>query len=267
MRLHQSRRSTLMRCSGPEKLAPLEIIRPDWPAAARVKSLVTTRAKGVSLDDFAGLNLAGHVGDLPAHVQSNRDMLTASLSLQREPVWLSQAHGADIVNADQVSVGATADASWSNQANTVCAILTADCLPVLFCDRAGSVVAAAHAGWRGLVAGVLENSLSIFFESGVAAEDIMVWLGPAIGPTAYEVDAPVREAFLGRSEGFATSFISTRPGHWNFDIYSAARIVLDAHGVNAVYGGDLCTLGDQRFYSYRRQNRCGRQAALIYISD
>jgi len=247
------------------KLHELEIIRPDW--AAPVGAAVTTRNGGLSQDGYAGLNLADHVGDVAVTVQQNRSLLQQALSLKCMPVWLLQVHGSDVVCADEVDGAVAADAAWTAQPHTVCTVLTADCLPVLFCDRAGTRVAAAHAGWRGLCAGVLENTLDSFSQAGIAATDIMVWLGPAIGPDVYEVDRPVRDAFLRRDREFATAFAASRAGHWRFDIYAAARHVLARRGVTDVSGGGFCTYTEPRFFSYRREPVCGRQATLIWISN
>jgi YfiH family protein len=146
-------------------------------------------------------------------------------------------------------------------------VLTADCLPVLFCDRNAKLVAAAHAGWRGLSAGVLQNTLAGFTDAGIAPKDVLVWLGPAIGQDNYEVDEPVRDAFFLRDPECDFAFLPTRPGHWNFDIYRMARRYLTARGVTEVCGGEYCTYADSRFFSYRRQRQCGRQAAMIWINS
>ena len=235
---------------------------PDWPAPDRVRACVTTRSGGVSLPPYASFNLGEHVADDPAAVAENRRRLSAALHCQ--PAWLSQVHGIRVVEADPQRVH-EADASWSATPNVACAILTADCLPVLFCDRAGSRVAAAHAGWRGLAGGMLEATLQAL---NVPAEELLVWLGPAIGPAAFEVGPEVREAFLAGHPKAAEAFRpSSNPGKYLADLYHLARIRLAACGVTAVYGGGLCTYSDPRFYSYRRATQTGRFASLIWLAQ
>ncbi|WEJ73191.1 peptidoglycan editing factor PgeF [Pseudomonas sp. PSE14] len=237
-------------------------LTPDWPAPANVRACVTTRAGGVSAEPFDSFNLGDHVGDEPAAVAENRRRLTSALGCQ--PAWLSQVHGIEVVEADP-SVVATADASWSAQPGIACTIMTADCLPALFCDRAGTRVAAAHAGWRGLAGGVLEATVDAL---GVAPGELLVWLGPSIGPQAFEVGAEVRDAFLKDHAEAERAFLpSANAGKYMADIYELARIRLAAKGVTAVYGGGLCTFTDtERFYSYRRSSRTGRLASLIWLA-
>lgn len=236
-------------------------LTPEWPAPAHVHAAVSTCAGGVSLAPFASFNLGDHVGDDPAAVAENRRRLVAVHGCQ--PAWLSQVHGIEVVEADPARV-ATADASWSATPGIACAVLTADCLPALFCDRSGSRVAAAHAGWRGLAGGVLEATLDTL---AVAPEDVLVWLGPAIGPQAFEVGAEVRDAFLAEHGETDVAFVPSRnDGRFMADIYRLARIRLAARGVTAVYGGGLCTFSDsERFYSYRRNSRTGRLASLVWL--
>ena len=239
-------------------------IVPDWPAPRGVRALVTTRAGGVSDGPYAGCNLGDHVGDDPAAVAANRAQLTAALDGAGPVLWLDQVHGTGVVGADDWAPGAVADASWSGRPGPACAVLTADCLPVLFCARDGSRVAAAHAGWRGLAAGVLEATVAALDADPGA---LLAWLGPAIGPAAYEVDATVREAFVAGDAATATAFVATRPGHWLADLYALARRRLALAGVDAVYGGGLCTASDPaRFYSYRRDGVTGRMASLVWLS-
>lgn len=237
-------------------------LTPDWPAPANVRACVTTRAGGVSLEPFDSFNLGDHVGDDPAAVAENRRRLTAELGCR--PAWLSQVHGIDVVEADPAVVS-TADASWSATRGIACTIMTADCLPALFCDRAGTRVGAAHAGWRGLAGGVLEATVDAM---GVAPAELLVWLGPSIGPRAFEVGAEVREAFLvGHAEAERAFVPSANAGKFMADIYELARIRLAAKGVTAVYGGDFCTFTEnERFYSYRRSSRTGRLASLIWLA-
>jgi len=235
---------------------------PDWPAPANVRACVSTRAGGVSQAPFDSFNLGDHVGDEPAAVAENRRRLEQAQGCR--PAWLSQVHGIEVVEADPSRV-ATADASWSATPGIACAVLTADCLPALFCDRAGTRVAAAHAGWRGLAGGVLEATLD---KLAVPAAEVLVWLGPAIGSQAFEVGPEVREAFMADHAEAAAAFVpSVNAGRYMADIYQLARIRLAARGVTAVYGGGLCTFSDaERFYSYRRNPRTGRQASLVWLA-
>ncbi|GAB3369920.1 purine nucleoside phosphorylase YfiH/LACC1 family protein [Azotobacter armeniacus] len=236
-------------------------LTPDWPASSRVRASVTTREGGVSAAPFEGFNLGEHVGDEPAAVAENRRRLQADLGCA--PAWLRQVHGMAVAPADPALMP-EADASWTDRAGIACAILTADCLPVLFCDRTGSRVAAAHAGWRGLAGGVLEATLDAL---AVAPQEVLVWLGPAIGPAAFEIGPEVREAFLEQHSQAATAFVPSRnPGRFMADLYRLARIRLAARGVEAVYGGGFCTFHDARFYSYRRAPHTGRFASLVWLT-
>lgn len=235
-------------------------LTPQWPAPARVKTCVTTRTGGVSLAPYDSCNLGEHVGDQLPAVQKNRQRLVSLLGCK--PAWLQQVHGVAVVEADPLRVH-EADASWSNKPGVACTVMTADCLPVLFCDRAGTRVAAAHAGWRGLASGVLEATLD---KLGVPGGQVLVWLGPAIGPQTFEVGGEVREAFVAQHASAAAAFVpSGNPGKFLADIYQLARIRLAARGVEAVYGGDFCTVSDPRFFSYRRAAQTGRFASLIWL--
>ncbi|ALI02187.1 peptidoglycan editing factor PgeF [Pseudomonas sp. FW306-02-F02-AA] len=233
---------------------------PDWPAPAGVKACVTTRAGGVSLAPFDSLNLGDHVDDNPEAVAENRRRLTDHFSIQ--PAWLQQVHGVTVAYADPTAV-ATADASWTATPGIACTAMTADCLPALFCDRAGTRVAAAHAGWRGLAAGVLEATVESL---AVDPAEVLVWLGPAIGPKAFEVGPEVREAFVRQLAETDQAFVpSHNAGKLMADIYTLARLRLAACGVTAVYGGGFCTVTDPRFFSYRRSPRTGRFASLVWL--
>ncbi|KHK62064.1 peptidoglycan editing factor PgeF [Pseudomonas frederiksbergensis] len=235
-------------------------LMPDWPAPARVKACVTTREGGVSLAPFDSLNLGDHVGDDPSAVAENRRRLTDQFAIT--PAWLQQVHGIDVVEADPTRV-ATADASWCATPGIACTAMTADCLPVLFCNRAGTRVAAAHAGWRGLASGVLEATLDSL---ALPADETLVWLGPAIGPQAFEVGPEVREAFIAQHTDAERAFQpSHNAGKFLADIYALARLRLAERGITAVYGGGLCTVSDPRFFSYRRNARTGRFASLIWL--
>lgn len=235
---------------------------PDWPAPSQVRACVTTRFGGASVSPFDSFNLGDHVGDDPRAVAENRRQLQDALQCQ--PAWLSQVHGVRVVPADPGRVE-TADASWTCTPGVACAVLTADCLPVLFCNRAGTQVAAAHAGWRGLASGMLEATLAAL---DCPANDVLVWLGPAIGSQAFEVGPEVRDAFLAEHPQAEVAFRpSTNLGKHLADLYQLARIRLAAVGVTAVYGGGLCTWSDPRFYSYRRQANTGRFASLIWLAQ
>lgn len=241
------------------------MILPDWPAPARVKSLMTTRAGGASHAPWASFNLGDHVGDDPAHVRANRARLRQQLPA--EPGWLKQVHSARVVELGR-DPNREADAVFTREARQVCAVLTADCLPVLFCDRAGSVVAAAHAGWRGLADGVLEATVAAMqAEPG----EVMAWMGAAIGPQAFEVGDEVRLAFVNAHPEAETAFLPhpvSGPGKWLADIYQLARIRLNRVGVRAIYGGGRCTFGEtDSFFSYRRDGATGRMASLIWIDS
>lgn len=243
------------------------LIHPDWPAPAAVRAVSTTRAGGVSRPPYDRLNLGSHVGDAPPAVAENRRRLLELAGLPAEPVWLSQVHGTAVVDAARAAIGTTADACYGTTPGVVCVIQTADCLPVLFCDAAGSVVAAAHAGWRGLAAGVLETTVAAMHEQGAQPGTIMVWLGPAIGPAAFEVGAEVRAAFLAHDPAAAQAFVPQAGDKWLADIFLLARQRLAGCGVARIYGGGVCTVSDAgRFFSHRRDRVSGRQASLIWLA-
>lgn len=236
------------------------LLFPDWPAPASVRACVTTREGGISQPPYESFNLGDHVGDAPAAVAENRRRLSQAFAIQ--PAWLKQVHGLVVADADP-GVVAEADASWTDQPGIACTVMTADCLPALFCDRAGTCVAAAHAGWRGLAGGVLEATLD---RLALAPEEVLVWLGPAIGPQAFEVGLEVRDAFTAVHPEAARAFVEgERPGKLMADIYALARIRLAARGVTAVYGGGYCTVSDPRFFSYRRTPQGGRFASLVWL--
>lgn len=236
-------------------------IKPDWPLPPHVKAATTLRSGGVSIGGYASLNPASHVDDNPVHVETNRQRIGDMLDLPAEPVWLQQVHGVQVVKADQVHNLPEADASFTDQSHVVCAVLTADCLPVLFCGDEGQVIAAAHAGWRGLQAGIVERTLA-----AMRCRNISVWLGPAIGPDNFEVGEDVRDAFVSTDRNAAQAFKPCGAGKWLADIYQLARLQLAGLGVEQVYGGGFCTVADaQRFYSYRRDGAAtGRMASLIW---
>lgn len=236
------------------------MILADWPAPRRVRAMMATRIGGVSLAPWASLNLGDHVGDDAAHVAANRARLRAHLPA--EPDWLTQVHSARVVELG-CDADREADAAVVRSPGHVCAVLTADCLPVLLCDRAGSVVAAAHAGWRGLAGGVLEATVAAM---RVPPADIIAWMGAAIGPQAFEVGDEVRTRFVALHDAAAAAFVPHGPGKWMADIYVLARIHLAAAGVKTLHGGGRCTFSEaDTFFSYRRDGVTGRMASLIWI--
>lgn len=242
-----------------------EWIEPDWAGPPGVRAAFTLRTGGVSAPPFDAFNCASHVGDAPAAVARNRALLRERLGLPGEPAWLEQVHGrrAVVLGAGDGSLE-PADAAVTAVAGRVCVIQVADCLPVLLAARDGSAVGAAHAGWRGLAAGVLESAVRAL---GAAPGEVLAWLGPAIGPSHYEVGAEVRAAFVQADPAAAAAFTANPQGRWQCDLYALARQRLAALGVTRVSGGRWCTYGDStRFFSYRRMGRCGRMAALIWRS-
>ena len=243
------------------------VIVPDWLAPRAVRALQTTRIGGVSRPPYTSLNLGDHVGDDRRAVAANRALLRGVLADGGDPRWLEQVHGTRVVDAAACSSNdppPVADASFARERGVVCAVMTADCLPVLFCDDAGNVVAAAHAGWRGLLAGVLEATVGAM---GVAPATLLAYLGPAIGPRAFEVGDEVRSAFVAADLAAVAAFKPTQPGKWLADLYLLARLRLAAQGVARVYGGNFCTHGDaDRFFSYRRDGQTGRMASLIWLA-
>ena len=238
-----------------------EFILPDWPAPAGVRALSTTRDGGVSSPPWQSFNLGDHVGDDPRAVAANRSTLRRELPA--EPLWLNQVHGTRCVDAARALPGAQADASFTRQQGVVCAVLTADCLPVLLCDERAMVVGIAHAGWRGLAAGVIETTVAAMGEPG---ERLMAWLGPAIGPQAFEVGSEVRDLFLAGDAEAADAFAAAAGGKWLCDIYGLARRRLHALGIRRVAGADFCTVNDaRRWFSYRRDGVTGRMASLVWL--
>ena len=243
-----------------------DFIIPDWPAPANVRALVTTRTGGVSSGLYASFNLADHVEDDPQAVAANRKLLRQRVpELPADPLWLKQVHGTLCVDVDGSVSGVEADASWSRTAGKVCAVLTADCLPLLLCDEAGTVVSAVHAGWQGLARGVIEAAVKTL---PVAPQRLLAWMGPAIGPTAFEVGAEVRDQFFLHSEQASAAFVSQPNGTWLGDLYELARQRRNALGVTRIHGGGECTYTDaERFYSFRRDKTTGRMASLIWLVD
>lgn len=235
---------------------------PEWPAPANVRALQTLRSGGLSQAPWDSFNLAEHVGDNPADVAGNRNLLRQKLPA--EPCWLTQTHGDFAVDAVIAPKMIEADAAFSSQAGVVCAVMTADCLPVLFCDAAGSVVAAAHAGWRGLLSGVLEQTIA---RMQVPGGQLLAWLGPCIGPENFEVGDEVRQAFVARDSAAKAAFKSLGQSKWLADLPLLARQRLNSAGVLAIFGGGMCTVDEgSRFYSYRRDGVTGRMASLIWLA-
>jgi YfiH family protein len=239
-------------------------ITPDWPLAGRVNVISTLRAGGVSRGPYASLNLAGHVGDRPEAVTANRVLLREAAGLPAEPLWLEQVHGTDVVRHEDAAPGVRADAAVAREPGRVCVVMTADCLPVVLADRAATRVATAHAGWRGLLGGVLEATVA---RLGGEPGDLHAWLGPAIGPDAFEVGAEVREAYAARLPGSASCFARNERGRYLADLYHLARLVLERAGVGAVHGGGWCTHSESdRFFSFRRDGVTGRMATLAWLA-
>ena len=235
---------------------------PDWPAPARVRAFVTTRAGGVSSGEYASMNLGGNSGDDPGNVERNRGLVRDLLPA--DPVYLAQVHGRDVADLDAVDAATRprADAAVTRRAQQVAVVLTADCMPVFFADRAGERVAVAHAGWRGLSAGVLEATLAAL---RAPPEEVLAWMGPAIGPDAFEVGPEVKEAFERADPQAAVAFRPHLPGKFMADLYTLARQRLARAGVRAVHGGGFCTYHEPaRFFSYRRVQRSGRMGAFIW---
>ncbi|MDE2117113.1 MAG: peptidoglycan editing factor PgeF [Betaproteobacteria bacterium] len=236
-------------------------IIPDWPAPKNVRAMQTTRHGGVSAAPYASLNLGDHVGDAPLAVARNRMLLEPLLP--SEPVWLKQVHGTAVVDAGHTTCWPEGDACVSSHPGAVCVVMTADCLPVLLCDAQGSVVGAAHAGWRGLCDGIIESTVRAM---NVPPQTLMAWLGPAIGPSAFEVGEEVRAAFIAQQPQAAAAFVPGIAGKWHADIYQLARLRLNALGITRIYGGGLCTHTDRvRFFSYRRDGVTGRMGTFIWL--
>ena len=236
-------------------------IKPDWPAPTNIHAAVTLRAGGISNGQFSSLNLADHVNDNPNHVKSNRETVGKLLKLPADPVWLQQVHGNHVIKAENIQpiVQAQADASYTNQPQTVCAVLTADCLPILLTDTKGSTIAAIHGGWKSLLAGVVANTVN-----AMGTIDLIAWFGPAIGATCFEVGEDVHTLFTTKNSAFNDAFTAHNE-KFLLDIYQLATIELASLGIAQVFGGNYCTVTDsERFYSYRRDGETGRMATLIW---
>lgn len=251
----------------------LSLIEPQWPAPKNVKAFVSTRLGGVSVAPFSSLNLGDHVADNPEHVAINRTLFANNCGITPEHIaWLTQVHGTDVLQADLSSCKSQAqvDAATTSQRDVGCVVMTADCMPVLFCDAAGQRVAAAHAGWRGMANGVLESTLAEFD----TPSDVLAYMGPTISQAHFEVGTEVRDAFVAKDERLADAFVQSAKAaaldngpKYMCDLYFIARRLLANAGVKQVYGGDFCTFAqDDLFYSYRRDGAAsGRLASMIYL--
>lgn len=244
------------------------VLTPDWPVSDKVRAFSSTRIGGKSLAPYDSLNLGGHVGDDELAVQQNRQLFAKQIAMPHSLRWLQQVHGTNVVELPTSMQGdIEADAAYSDSINQVCAVMTADCLPLLFCNKQATEVAACHAGWRGLRAGVIEKTLAHFSNP----RDVFVWLGPAIGPTKFEVGAEVRADFIAYSSQAKAAFTPViSSDKWLADLYMLARQRLIQQGVflEQIYGGNYCTYTDEeRFFSYRRQQKTGRMASVIWLAD
>jgi polyphenol oxidase len=237
-------------------------IKPNWPAPTKVHSWQTTRLGGVSLPPYDSLNFGEHVNDHPIHVANNRQRLSAYVPT--EPVWLNQVHGVRVINAAESRCLEDADASFATLPNVVCVTMTADCLPLLLCDQSGTIVAAVHAGWRSLCDGIIEATVK---QLPVPISTLMAWLGPAIGPEAFEVGSEVRAKFIDQDKSAEKAFVPNG-SKWLGDLHTIAKQRLQALGINAIYGERLCTYSNpNQFFSFRRDGNTGRMATMIWLSD
>lgn len=241
------------------------LLTPDWPALPHIKAYTTLRTGGLSHVPYDTFNIAAHVGDDEIRVQANRALLKSTLGYTSEPIWLDQIHSPIALPALPENIGKKADAAYTSLPQHICLVMTADCLPVLVCDREGTHVAAIHAGWRGLLYGVIENTLAAM---QIPAEKVLVWLGPAIGAKVYEIGDEVRQLFVDADPNSQQAFIpSHNADHWMADLYALAKMRLQRSGIHQIYGGQFCTFTQKElFFSYRRDgNKTGRMASLIYI--
>lgn len=236
-------------------------IKPEWPVTKNIHAAVTLRKGGFSCNAFSSLNLASHVNDKPISVQKNRKLISQMLNLPTEPIWLEQVHGNRVIKAKQTQQPIQADASYSDEAGIVCAILTADCLPVLLASTNGTKIAAIHAGWKGLLAGIISNTIH-----AIGSAQVIAWLGPAIGANCFEVGHEVKDAFISKSKIFSPAFCKKKDDtKYLANIYQLAMIELSSMGVTKMYGGNYCTVTDkENFYSFRRDGETGRMATLIW---
>lgn len=242
------------------------LIAADWPAPEGIRAYTTTRNGGNSLPPYDSFNLAHHVGDDPNTVDQNRLLLETHAHLPASPVWLNQIHSTLVCHADEVTAQTQADASFTDKANQVCVVMTADCLPILLCNPQEHEVAAIHAGWRGLAGGIIAQTLEKLTKPYA---NIMAWLGPAIGPAAFEVGNDVYDAFIQQDPSYKKAFQhdTLTSDKMTADLYELARLQLRQHKINAIYGGNFCTYTDhQDFFSYRREQQTGRMASFIWLT-
>ncbi len=240
-----------------------QFIPASWSAPKNICALTTTRSGGASRGPYESLNLGDHVGDVADHVRRNRALLGQALSLPTQPVWLKQVHGVNVVDASKAPAGVTADGAYTHQRGVVCAVLTADCLPVFLCDRRGTAVAVLHAGWRGLAAGIIEAGVRAL---GIAGDELIARVGPGIGPGSYEVGDEVREIFERQNPAAAVAFLPHGGGRWLADMGELAQLRLRALGLTQISVDEACTFRDRdKFFSFRRDGVCGRMASLIWI--
>ncbi|CAB1276837.1 peptidoglycan editing factor PgeF [Candidatus Nitrosacidococcus tergens] len=242
----------------------LPTITPNWPVLNHIYAYTTTRQGGISTAPYDSLNLGDHVGDISESVKQNREILYQALSLPNEPIWLTQIHSNKVIDGAN-HTDRQGDGCFSHHPNVVCAILTADCLPILICNRQGDKIAAIHGGWRGLASGIIKNAIE---KLATPAEELLVWLGPAIGAHAFEVGNEVREVFINQDKENHIAFTYIDNTHWLADIYQLAQLQLRKLGIQAIYGGEYCTVRDSDlFYSYRRDGlKTGRMATLIWYT-
>jgi YfiH family protein len=240
-------------------------LQPVWPAPKHIKAYTTLRQGGVSPPPYDQFNLADHVGDNRECVKANRTLLKNTLRLPQEPIWIKQTHSTLAIEALPQHTGKEADASFTHTANQICVVQTADCLPLLLCNRQGTHVAAIHAGWRGLLHGIIEETVKALH---LPADEMLAWLGPAIGPTAFEVGNEVRDAFI-KTDAYAVEAFIPHQDRWLANIYLLAKQRLHRLGIAPIYGGEYCTYSDkEHFFSYRRDGeKTGRMATLIWIDS
>ncbi len=240
----------------------MDVILPDWPAPDNIHAITTTRLQGVSLAPFDQNNLGLYTQDLLAHILKNQKNLQNKHALPSPPIWLTQVHSRHVLNINDTPPHLVADGSYTTRSGRVCAVLTADCLPILICDTAGQTVCALHAGWRSLARGIIERAL---IRLNLAPQNVLVWLGPAIGPAHFEVGDEVREIFISQDPKAKTAFQAHQKHKWLTDIYQLARIRLESLAIKKIYGANYCTFSDNTlFYSYRREGITGRQATIIW---
>ena len=244
-------------------ISEIGFLEATWPAPKNIIAGTTLRQFGYSQGSFGALNLGDHVGDNIDNVKRNRQLLNDAMNLPSAPCWLKQTHSAKVIAEPSNDIAIYADASITRKVEKICVVLTADCLPILITSKSGDIVSAIHAGWRGLADGIVENTINTMHSS---PEELLVWLGPAISQLAFEVGNDVREIFLGLDINNNVFFKSNERSRWQADLYGIVKLKLNLLGVREIYGGDECTFSDERrLYSYRKNNKCGRMASIIYM--